>query len=99
MPSGVIEIALVLGYKDEVSPAKLVWQTSKTNQNLKIIGGFMNNKLMTAEEVATLAQLPSREELLAKMVGSMASPMSGFLTVLQGNIKGLVRVLSQIKAQ
>jgi large subunit ribosomal protein L10 len=93
------EIALVLGYKDEVSPAKLIWETAKGNQNLKILGGFMNNKLMTKEEVEVLAQLPSRDELLAKLVGSIASPMSGFLTVLQGNIKGLVRVLSQIKAQ
>jgi large subunit ribosomal protein L10 len=93
------EVALVFGYNDEVSPAKLVWQTSKENQNLKIIGGFINNKMMTAEEVTVLAQLPSRDELLAMIVGSVASPMSGFLNVLQGNIKGLVRVLSQIKAQ
>jgi large subunit ribosomal protein L10 len=90
------EVALVLSYKDEVSPAKMVWQFSQGNKNLKILGGFMGNKLMLAEDVATLAQLPSREELLAKMVGSMASPMSGFMNVLQGNIRGLVRALDQI---
>lgn len=91
------EIALVFGYKDELSPAKLIWETSRGNQNLKILGGFMNNKLMTKEEVEFLAQLPSRDELLAKLVGSIASPMSGFLNVLQGNIKGLVLALNAIK--
>jgi large subunit ribosomal protein L10 len=90
------EIALVLGYKDEVAPAKLVWETSKKNQNLKIIGGFMANKLMTKEDVETLAQLPSKNELLAKAVGSIASPLSGFVRVLNGNINGLVQVLNQI---
>ena len=90
------EIALVLSYKDEASPAKLIWETAKVNQNLKILGGFMNNKLMTKEEVEFLAQLPGRDELLAKLVGSIASPMSGFINVLQGNIKGLVQVLNQI---
>jgi len=91
------EIALVMGYKDEVSPAKLVWETSKINQNLKILGGFVNNKLMTKEEVEFLAQLPGKDELLAKVVGSITAPMSGFLNVLQGNIKGLLQVLTQIK--
>ena len=91
------EIALVLGYKDQVSPAKLIWETSGRNKNLKILGGFMNNKLMTKEEVEFLAQLPSRDELLAKLVGSIASPISGFLNVLQGNIKGLVLALNAIK--
>ncbi|MFH1894505.1 MAG: 50S ribosomal protein L10 [Patescibacteria group bacterium] len=91
------EIAMVMGYKDEVSPAKLIWETSRTNKNLKILGGFMNNKLMTKEEVEFLAQLPGKDELLAKVVGSIASPMSGVLNVLQGNIKGLIRILTQIK--
>jgi large subunit ribosomal protein L10 len=43
-----------------------------------------------------LAQLPGRQELLAKMVGSLSSPISGFVNVLQGNIKGLVLALSAI---
>lgn len=90
------EIALVLGYKDEVLPAKTVWEFSQTNQKLKILGGFMNNKMMLAADVVTLAQLPSKDVLLAKAVGSIASPMSGFVNVLQGNIRGLVQTLNQI---
>jgi len=91
------EIALVFGYKDVISPAKTLWQFSQQNQNLKILGGFIENKFKEAEEIITLAQLPTREELLAKLVGSISSPISGFVNVLQGNIKGLLYALSAIK--
>lgn len=91
------EVALILGYADEVSPARTVYQFSKTNPALKILGGFLENKFKEIEEIIALAQLPSREELLARLVGSVASPMTGFVRVLQGNIKGLIQVLSQIK--
>ncbi len=93
------EIALVLGYKDEVSPAKLIWETSRGNHNLKILGGFMNNKLMTKEEVEFLAQLPGRDELLAKLVGSIKAPVANFVYALNYNIKGLLYLLTTIKKQ
>lgn len=91
------EVALIFGFGDEVSSAKTVYQFSKTNPALKILGGFLENKFKEIEEIVALAQLPSREELLARLVGSIASPMSSFVRVLQGNIKGLIQVLSQIK--
>jgi len=91
------EIALVFGYQDIIMPAKTLWQFSKDFPNLKILGGFVENDFKEAEEIITLAQLPSREELLAKLVGSIASPMLGFMNVLQGNIKGLIYVLNAIK--
>ena len=91
------EIAIVFGYKDELSPAKIVYQFSQENPNLKILGGFLENKFREAEEIIALAQLPSREELLAKLVGSISAPISNFVNVLQGNIKGLIYALSAIK--
>ena len=91
------EIAVVFGYKDEVSPAKTVYQFSKENQNLKILGGFLENKFREAQDFVTLAQLPTREELLAKLVGSISAPVSNFVSVLQANIKGLIYALSAIK--
>lgn len=93
------EIALVFGYQDVILPAKTLWQFSRDFPNLKILGGFVENDFKEAEEIIALAQLPSREELLAKLVGSIASPMSGFMNVLQGNIKGLIYALSAIKKQ
>ncbi len=91
------EIALVFGYKDEVSPAKIVYQFSQGNKNLKILGSFIESqKLLDIEQTIELAKLPSKEELLARLVGSIASPISGFVNVLQGNIKGLIYALSAI---
>jgi len=91
------EIALVFGYDDEIYPAKIVFQTSQENQNLKILGGFLENKFIEAERVIELAKLPTKDQLLAQVVGSIASPMSGFANVLQGNLRNLVYILGIIK--
>lgn len=91
------EIAFVFGYNDQVGPAKVAYQFSKANPNFKILGGFLEGELKEAKDMIALAQLPTRDELLAKLVGSIASPMSGLVNVLQGNIRGLVYIISQIK--
>ena len=91
------EIALVFGYEDEVLPAKTTYEFSKKNENLKIVGGFLEDKFREVNEIVTLAQIPSRKELLAKVVGSVSAPISGFANVLQGNLRNLVYVLSEIK--
>lgn len=91
------EIALVCAFKDSFSPLKKTYQFSQTNENLKILSGFFDGKFVDQEEIMTLARLPSREELLARLVGSISNPISGLVNVLQGNLRGLVYVLSQIK--
>ena len=91
------EIALVFGYGDEIAPAKIAYQFSRKNKSLKILGGFFENEIKTPEEMIILAKIPSREELLAKIVGSIKAPISGFVNVLQGNIKGLITVLAKAK--
>lgn len=91
------EIALAFGYEDEISPAKTVYQFSKENDKVQILGGFLENNPKNIEEIIALAQLPSKEELLAKLVGSISSPLSGLANVLQGNIKGLINVLAKAK--
>ena len=70
---------------------------SEKNENLKILGGFLENEFRSREEVVVLAKIPSKQELLAKVIGSIKAPISGFANVLQGNIKGLVYLLSNIK--
>lgn len=91
------EIATVFGLKDEISPAKLVWQSSLENPNLKILGGFLENKFRGSEEIIALAQIPPREELLAKLVGSIKAPVSNFVYALNYNLKGLLYLLTKIK--
>ena len=63
----------------------------------KILGGLLENNILAVEQVLSLAKLPSKQELLAKLVGSLSAPSRNFVGVLQGNLRGLVSVLSQIK--
>ncbi|MBU2036702.1 50S ribosomal protein L10 [Patescibacteria group bacterium] len=90
------QVAVAFGYQDEVGPAKILNDFAKRNEQLKILGGILENKFIDKLSVLSLAKLPSKQELLGKLVGTVAAPMSGLLNVLQGNLRGLVRVLSQI---
>jgi large subunit ribosomal protein L10 len=81
-------------FKEEIA---LVFEATQENENLKILAGYIENEFKTGEEIITLAQLPTREELLAKLVGSISNPISGLVNVLQGNIKGLLQVLAKAK--
>lgn len=94
------EVALVFGYQDEISPAKMLWQFSQENQNLKIIGSILGSqKTAFLGEIQTieLAKLPSKKELLAKLLGSINAPASNLVYALKYNLKGLVYLLANIK--
>jgi len=90
------QVMMAFGYQDEVAPAKILNDFAKNNEHLKILGGILENKFIDRMSVISLAKLPSKQELLGQLVGTIAVPMSGMLNVLQGNLRGLVRVLSQI---
>ena len=92
------EMALAFGFKDEVMPAKVVYQTSLVNKKIKILGGFLGGKYQEEGEVIALAQLPGKEELLANLIGSISAPVSNFVYALNYNIKGLITILTKIKA-
>ncbi|HDH07436.1 MAG TPA: 50S ribosomal protein L10 [Candidatus Moranbacteria bacterium] len=87
------QIAVTVSENDEVTPAKIIAKLAKGNENLKIIGGLLGEKEMNSEEMNALAKLPSKEELLARLVGSLKSPIFGLANVLVGNLRGLVQVL------
>ena len=91
------EVATIFGYDDEVAPARIVGQFSKEHEALKPIGGVLENKFIDQAMVMQLANLPSRHELLAKVVGSIQAPVSGFVRVLSGNLRRLVLALNAIK--
>lgn len=91
----------VMSYGDSVSVAKAIrdFAKQKGNEALIIKGGILGGELLSKEQVMALASLPSREELIAQAVGSIASPLRGLVTVLSGTARGLVTCLSQIKEQ
>jgi len=93
------QISLVLGYKDEVLPAKILYDFSKENKNLKILSGFVQGEYLENEAIISLAKLPSKQELLAQLVGSVKSPLSGLVNALQGNLSGFINILKNLKLE
>jgi large subunit ribosomal protein L10 len=92
------QMAVVFGYDDEVTPAKILNKFKKENENkIEFLGGILDGKFYSSQEVAQLAELPGKTELLAKLVGSLNSPISGFVNVLAGNLRNLVYVLKAIE--
>ena len=69
----------------------------KTNDGIVFEAGILEGKGLTAAEVKQLASLPSKEQLLGQLVGTLNAPISGFVRVLAGNLRGLVTVLSAIQ--
>ncbi len=90
-------LAVAISENDEVAPAKVIKDFSKTNDKVALQGGLMNGLVLSLAEVQQIADLPSKQELLAKLVGSLNAPVSGFVNVLAGNLRGLVSVLDAIK--
>lgn len=92
------KIAAVFSYGDEVASAKVV-NTFRKDKEDKIffLGGILEGNLLSKTEVESLAKLPSKQELYAKLVGSLNAPVSGFVNVLAGNLRGLVTVLKAIE--
>jgi large subunit ribosomal protein L10 len=93
------QLAFVYGGDDEVSAPKIVYKFAKDNEKLKMLAGVLESKVMTQAEMVSLAKLPSKDELLAKVVGSLKAPVSGFVNVLGGNLRGLVYALRAIKGK
>ncbi|MBD3311601.1 MAG: 50S ribosomal protein L10 [Candidatus Magasanikbacteria bacterium] len=90
-------VGVFLGKEDEVAPAQLIAKFAKDHDVVKIFGGILENDFIDEAKVLELSKLPSKEELYAKVVGSINAPVSGFVNVLAGNLRGLVNVLNGIK--
>ena len=80
--------AVILGYEDYLEPSKAIYEFTKENEFYKIKGGIVDGSVMTAEEIITLAKLPSRETLLSMLAGA-----------LLGNITKLAVALDQVSKQ
>lgn len=85
--------------KDPVAPAKILSNFAKENKALEIKAGVLEGKIIDLEGVKALASLPSREELLAKVVGGMQAPIYGLAFVLSGCLRNLVYVLDAVRKQ
>ncbi|MDD5339103.1 MAG: 50S ribosomal protein L10 [Dehalococcoidales bacterium] len=87
-------IAVAFGYGDPAQTMKAISDYIRASKiTLKIKAGFMPDGLLTVQELDTLSRLPSREVLLAKVLGGMQAPIYGIVTVLAGPMRGLAQVL------
>lgn len=95
--SGPTAIAYVHG--DPAKVAKTIQDFIREKKKAAIRGGKLQRSVLTASQVEALASLPSREQLIAQLVGAIASPLTGLANVLAGPIRGLVVVLGQVQEQ
>lgn len=90
-------ILTAIGFDDEVATAKLMAEFAKDRETIQIVGGILEGKFVGTQAIKQLATLPSREQLLTKLVGSLNAPISGFVNVLAGNLRQFVYVLNAVK--
>lgn len=96
------KLAAVFSYEDEVAPAKILGKFRQDKEKIEkvfFLGGILENKILSKEEVEALSKLPSKNELYAKLVGSLNAPISGFVNALAGNLRNLVYVLKAIESK
>ena len=88
--------AYVFYEKDPVEAAKVLKQEADKLKKMQILGGIADGKAISAEEALAYAELPSRDELLAKLVYVIGSPLSGIAQVCAGPARGLVTALQAV---
>lgn len=90
-------IAIVFGKGDIGAPAKVVIKFLGDNERPLVISGVVENQIFLEKQIKELAKLPSKLELIAKVIGGMKSPLYGLVNVTQGPIRKLVYALNSIK--
>jgi large subunit ribosomal protein L10 len=81
--------------EDEVAPAQALANFAKTSPTIEFVGAITaDGTFIEATDVKALASLPSKEQLRAQLVGTIAAPLSGFANVLAGNVRGIINVLN-----
>ena len=91
--------AFVFIEEDAVAPAKAIAEFAKAHPALEPKGGLVQNQVVDAAGVKAIATLPSREELIAKLLGTMQNPLTGVVRVLSGPARGLATALDAIAKQ
>jgi len=89
------QLAYIFGTEDEVVATQTAANFAKEHESLEIVGGFnAQGEIFTADQITQLSKLPSKDAMRAQLVGTIAAPISGFVTVMSGNLRGFVNVLN-----
>lgn len=91
--------AMAISDVDPVAPAKVLAEYAKKYNKLELKAGVVEGKVIDFNGIKALAELPPREVLVARVLGSLNAPITGFVNVLNGNLRGLVVALNAIAEQ
>ncbi|MEK7660328.1 MAG: 50S ribosomal protein L10 [Patescibacteria group bacterium] len=91
------EVGVVFGFQEPTTAAKVIHEFAKVNaEQLSLLGGLFESRLMNAGEVKALATIPSREVLYAQLASVLAGPIRGLALVMAAVPRGFVQSLAQI---
>ena len=96
---GTEPLAFIFSFEDEVSGAKVVFEFSRENDEVKLTGGLLNGKILSEKEAQELAKLLSREELLAKFAGMIQSPLRNFASMCSTPLRSFAIALKEVAAK
>jgi len=89
------QLLYAISANDEVAPAQVLAKFAKDHDALQLIGAYDSaGVLLAVEDVKALANLPTKDQLRGMLVGTLAAPLSGFVNVLAGNVRGVLNVLN-----
>lgn len=91
--------AIAIENGDPVATTKILLDFSKEHAKLKLKAGLLGDKVLSPADLKALASLPSREVMLARLLGTMKAPISGLVNVLSGTTRNFVYVLEAIRKQ
>lgn len=89
--------AIAVAQKEVAAPARVLQEFARDHKALELKGGLLGPKVLSLEDLKALAELPSREELLARLLGRMQAPIAGTVGVLQALLRNLVYVLDRVR--
>jgi large subunit ribosomal protein L10 len=90
-------IAIAFGFEDQVGPAKAIAKFMKETKKGTILGGAMDGKMLSTAEVEAISKLPSKDELIAKMLGSINSPATGIVGSINAVMSQLTRTMAAVR--
>jgi large subunit ribosomal protein L10 len=91
-------VILAISEDEETTPARVVKAISKDVKTIGVLSGILGHALVDKAQVLALADLPSKDQLRAQVVGTINAPISGFVNVLAGNVRSILNVLNAIAA-
>jgi large subunit ribosomal protein L10 len=91
--------AIMFGPESQVDPAKIVVDFAKDNEAMEIKGGFLDGEYLDKSQIIALSKIPSKDELIAKMMGSINSPLTGLAMVMNGVMGALARTIDAVAKQ